>query len=248
MMSPKRAPAKAAGPATVASTTSAPLALRSPSERASGSSTGSILTPSQPFWPSVERLPIFTGSLTMRPSGWAGRIGAGGVGAGATGCGVGGGGGGCGETGMMGLCPLGGAARRHANDVYAGAGNSRDRWGWALGSRCRRESLCRPGAVGRDGREHHEPAQYGQLLLHGAAQTWAMPCAQERVGTCRALVIAEAPRQDVLGRFLGVSFLGTSLGTSLDPSLASRRLGRHCFSRSLSGRLVLSVRAPPAFA
>ena len=51
-----------------------------------------------------------------------------------------------------------GRRRRHANDVYAGAGNSRDRCGWALGSCCRREGLCRPGAVGRDGREHHDHA------------------------------------------------------------------------------------------
>ena len=56
---------------------SAPSALRRPSESASGRSTLSIFTPSQPFGPSVDRLPICTGILSILPSGCAGWTGAG---------------------------------------------------------------------------------------------------------------------------------------------------------------------------
>ena len=93
MMSPKRSPAWPAGPPAVASMMSAPSALRRPSESASGRSTLSIFTPSQPFWPSVDRLPICTGILMVLPSGCAGWTGAGAAGVGC-GCACGGGGGG----------------------------------------------------------------------------------------------------------------------------------------------------------
>src|SRR5581483_9722972 len=66
-MSPKRTPACAAGPPAVTPRMSAPLPSLSPTERASGSSTGSICTPSQPFSPSVGWLPILAAMRSTRP-------------------------------------------------------------------------------------------------------------------------------------------------------------------------------------
>ena len=69
-ISPKRNPACPAGLLAAASRMSTPLALGRPSESASGSSSASICTPSQPFCGSLGWPPIFTVSLTTRPCGW----------------------------------------------------------------------------------------------------------------------------------------------------------------------------------
>ena len=226
-MSPKRAPPRAAGPATVASTMNTPLALRRPSESASGSSTGSILTPSQPFWPSVERLPTLIGSLTRRPI-CAGRIGADGLGVGATGWGLAGTGSGCGETGVTG-------------DGTTAEG--------PVGMRTMstpEPAIRETGEAGPEGRADGAKAVAAQAQSVVTAPSMptaqAMRNAAERPrdrrddgGRC-ASVIAEAPGQDILGYFLG-----DVLGCLLACSFASRL--RQGFSPSLlAGRLAFSVR------
>src|SRR5262245_38437566 len=216
-MSPKRTPAKAAGPAIVGSTTSTPLALRSPRESASGSSTGSILMPSQPFWPSVERLPTFTGSLRRRPS-WAGRVGAAGAGAGTTGWGLGGAGSGCGETEMMGGCPLDGAGtvgmRTMSMPVPAtreicGRVGPSDRVAGAQGGAGQAQSGVTAPRI---------TAVRAMPLTARAGRAIVRPC-EWRDDTSRgASVIVEAPREDVLGRLLGCVpryLLGDLLGSVL---------------------------------
>ena len=151
MMSPKRTPATAAGPPAVVSTINAPLALRSPSDRASGSSRGSELTPSQPFWRAVGTLPIFTGSLTMRPSGWEGWIGAAfGGGCGATGCGGAGRAGWANRGGMTGGCASasGGCVGMRTMSMPAPAvATTIDVSGRGMGRK--REGLRRRDAMGR---------------------------------------------------------------------------------------------------
>ena len=78
MMSPKRMPAWAAGAPATALRRNAPSPLARPSESASGSSRGSISTPSQPFSASLGWLPSLTGTLSRRPCGWAGSLDRGG--------------------------------------------------------------------------------------------------------------------------------------------------------------------------
>ncbi len=71
MMSPKRNPASAAGLPAAASRTSAPEALVRPSDRASGRSSASVLTPSHALLASGTWLPTFTDTERRRPCGWA---------------------------------------------------------------------------------------------------------------------------------------------------------------------------------
>ena len=78
-ISPKRMPACAAGPPATALRRKAPSPLGRPSDRASGSSRGSISMPSQPFWASLGWLPSLTCNLSRRPCGWAGSLGLAGI-------------------------------------------------------------------------------------------------------------------------------------------------------------------------
>src|SRR5262245_1704578 len=221
MMSPKRAPASAAGPATVVSTMNTPLALTSPSDSASGSSTGSILMPSQPFWPSLERLPTLTGSLTRRPT-WAGRIGADGAGAGDAGWGLAGTGAGCGDAGVTGT------------GTTAGAGpvGMRTMSMPAPASLASVEAARSDGGAGAKARVAQAPSQRAASIAaaHAMAPTGAVqrPRNRREDGDHRASVIAETPGQDLLGRLLGQGFLWDVLGRVLGglprlPGLARRR-------------------------
>lgn len=160
------------------------------------------MTPSQPFWPSVERLPTFTGSLTTRPSGWAGRTGAGGAGAGATGCGLGSGGGGCGETGMMGVCPVEGLWPGGMRTMSTPEPATLEIGGGGPSSRGGGPKACAPQPV---------------VAVANITTAVAMLDARKRCedGARRASVIVEAPRQDILGRGLARHFLGPVLGSFL---------------------------------
>ena len=77
-MSPKRMPARSAGPPDTALRSKAPSALGRPSESASGSSSGSMSTPSQPFCGSLAWLPSLACSLISR-CGCVGSVGRDGV-------------------------------------------------------------------------------------------------------------------------------------------------------------------------